>query len=258
MLDSSCPNRYRKVDESYEARDAGSNGAIARGFISLDNPVLTAIGTLKSIRHLHEKYAPSKSAASQDDTFSRTSTSAEDACSAVPATLRKQLDTQIRETERLFAIALAQRKKQNKKGTKLWKAAFDKNAKQTPAEPIKGLGDSSKHNEDMTTAAGALQTNGGTQQAHSLISRGVVKTSERFGEKSLLQRPDSTLQHSTMLPLDGRAEKKEKMDGHGAKDSNENEDELNDIHEALLGAAALVGVAAAIGIGAMYLAKRLR
>ena len=260
LLDSSCPNRYRKLDESYEACDASSTGVVARGFVSLENPVLKAIETLKVIRRLHGKYAPSRNSSSRDELLSSTS---EAARSAMSAKLRKQLDTQSRETERLLATALAQRKKQNKKGTKLWKAAFDKNAKQTPAEVIEFLGGASKKRED-TTAVSGCRTNGGTQKTHPPKPSATVHNSERLGEGCPPQQPDNTVEHSTMPPLDGRtgnmdAHNLEPSDGHGTKVPNEDDEgELNDIHETLLGAAALVGVAAAIGIGAMYFAKRLR
>jgi hypothetical protein len=113
LLDPSCPNRYRRVDPPRESRGSGADG----GYATLESPIDKAVEALKAIRLLHDKYVPTDA-----------SKQGEKAPYAVPEELRNLIRFQRRDTDKLLAFALAQRKKQNKKGQKLWAGAFAKNS----------------------------------------------------------------------------------------------------------------------------------
>ena len=233
LLDSNCPNRYQRFGD----RNRTGNSE----FIRIDDPILDAIKVLKGIRQLHYMYASPGSASS----FSASTEAVKAVSSTISIELRKQLDVQKREADRYLKTAVSHRKRQNKKGEKRWKAAFEKSAikaeQQCGKLPHRGILDTERsstvsHNSNATVSTAV----------HEAKSTHEIKGSRENQDISTHE-----ISRSSIGQVDN--EKSEKDEG---KSAVQEDGDIEDFQETLLGATALVGLVTAVGLGVVYFFRK--
>ena len=165
--------------------------------------------------------------------------------STISIELRKQLDVQKREADRYLRMAVSHRKRQNKKGEKRWKAAFEKSA-------IKAERQCGKlpQRENLDTERSSTVSH----NRNSIVFTAVHEANSTHGiEGSRENQVVSTYEISRSSVGQVDNEKSEKDKG---KSAVQEDGEIEDFQETLLGATALVGLVTAVGLGVVYFFRK--